>query len=64
LQISSADIRAPAIACTKLRSIGVGLNGGCPTGEWLNKRGYLNWDQRGQGEAIIAAINAVIGRQR
>jgi hypothetical protein len=32
--------------------------------EWLNRRGYLNWDQRGQGEAIIAAINAVIGRQR
>jgi hypothetical protein len=32
--------------------------------EWLNKRGYLSWDQRGQGEAIIAAVNAVIGRQR
>jgi hypothetical protein len=32
--------------------------------EWLNKRGYLTWDQRGQGEAIIAAINALIGRQR
>jgi hypothetical protein len=31
---------------------------------WLNKRGYLRWDQRGQGEAIIAAVNAVIGRQR
>ena len=29
--------------------------------EWLNKRGYLRWDQRGQGEAIIAAVNAVIG---
>ena len=34
------------------------------TMEWLNKRGYLSWDQRGQGEAIIAAVNAVIGRQR
>jgi hypothetical protein len=32
--------------------------------EWLNKRGYLRWDQHGQGEAIIAAVNAVIGRQR
>jgi hypothetical protein len=32
--------------------------------EWLNKRGYLSWDQRGQGEAIIAAVNTVIGRQR
>jgi len=32
--------------------------------EWLNKRGYLRWDQRSQGEAIIAAINAVIARQR
>lgn len=32
------------------------------TMEWLNKRGYLSWDQRGQGEAIIAAGNAVIGR--
>ena len=32
--------------------------------EWLNKRGYLRWDQRGQGEAIIAAVNALIGRQR
>ena len=30
--------------------------------EWLNKRGYLRWDQRGQGEAIIDAVNAVIGR--
>jgi hypothetical protein len=32
--------------------------------EWLNKRGYLRWDQRGQGEAIIAAVNAVIARHR
>jgi hypothetical protein len=32
--------------------------------EWLNKRGFLTWDQRGQGEAIIAAVNAVIGRHR
>jgi hypothetical protein len=32
--------------------------------EWLNKRGYLRWDQRGQGEAIIAAVIALIGRQR
>ena len=32
--------------------------------EWLNKRGYLRWDQRGQGEAIIAAVNALIWRQR
>ena len=31
---------------------------------WLNKRGHLTWDQRGQGEAIIAAINAVIARHR
>jgi hypothetical protein len=28
--------------------------------EWLNKRGYL----RDQGEAIIGAVNALIGRQR
>jgi hypothetical protein len=32
--------------------------------EWLNRRGYLRWDQRGQGEAIIAAVNAVIARHR
>ena len=32
--------------------------------EWLNKRGCLRWNQRGQAEAIIAAVNAVIGRQR
>ena len=32
--------------------------------EWLNKHGYLRWDQRGQGEAIIAAVNALIGRHR
>jgi len=32
--------------------------------EWLNKRGYLRWDQRGQAEAIIAAAGAVaIGLQ-
>ena len=31
---------------------------------WLNKRGYLTWNQRGQGEAIIAAVNAVIARHR
>ena len=31
---------------------------------WLNKRGYLTWDQPGQAEAIIAAVNALIGRQR
>jgi hypothetical protein len=34
------------------------------TMEWLNKRGYLRWDQRGQGEAIIAAVNTLIARQR
>jgi hypothetical protein len=33
------------------------------TMEWLNKRGYLRWDQRGQGEAIISAVNALIARQ-
>ena len=32
--------------------------------EWLNKHGYLRWDQRAQGEAIIAAVNALIGRHR
>ena len=32
--------------------------------EWLSRRGYLHWGQRGQGEAIIAAVNAVIGRHR
>ena len=32
--------------------------------EWLNKRGYLTWGQHRQAEAIIAAVNAVIGRQR
>ncbi len=32
--------------------------------EWLNKRGYLRWDQRGQGEAIIAAVNELIRWQR
>ena len=32
--------------------------------EWLNKHRYLRWDQRGQGEAIIAAVNALIGRHR
>jgi hypothetical protein len=29
--------------------------------EWLNKRGYLRWDRRGQGGAIIAAVNASRG---
>ena len=32
--------------------------------EWLNKRGYLRWDRRGQGEAIIDAVNAAIARHR
>jgi hypothetical protein len=32
--------------------------------EWLNKRGYLQWAQRGQGEAIIAAVNSLIWRHR
>jgi hypothetical protein len=26
------------------------------TMEWLNRRGYLHWDQRGQAEAMIAAV--------
>jgi hypothetical protein len=33
------------------------------TMEWLSKRGYLRWNERGQAEAIIAAVNAVIWRQ-
>jgi hypothetical protein len=32
------------------------------TMEWLSKRGYLSWHQRGQGEAIISAVNALIAR--
>jgi hypothetical protein len=32
--------------------------------EWLNKRGYLTWGQHQQAEAIIAAVNALIGRHR
>ena len=32
--------------------------------EWFNKRGYLTCGQHRQAEAIIAAVNAVIGRQR
>ena len=32
--------------------------------EWLNKRGYLRWDERCRGEAIIAAVNALIRWQR
>jgi len=32
--------------------------------EWLNKRGYLRWDERCRGEAIIAAVNTLIGRHR
>jgi hypothetical protein len=32
--------------------------------KWLSRRGYLNWGQRGQGEAIIAAVNALIARHR
>jgi hypothetical protein len=30
--------------------------------EWLNKRGYLKWDERCRGEAIIAAVNRLIAR--
>ena len=32
--------------------------------EWLNKRGYLRWDDRCRGETLIAAVNALIWRQR
>ena len=31
---------------------------------WLNKRGYLRWDERCRGEAIIAAVNVLIARHR
>jgi hypothetical protein len=31
---------------------------------WLHQRGYLPWDNRGRGEAIIAAVNELIERQR
>ena len=31
---------------------------------WLNKHGYLTWGRHRQAEAIIAAVNAVIGRHR
>jgi hypothetical protein len=34
------------------------------TTAWLNKHGYLRWDQRGQGEAIISAVNALIAHHR
>ncbi len=32
--------------------------------EWLNKRGYLRWNERCRGEAIFAAVNTLIGRHR
>ena len=34
------------------------------TMEWLNRRGYLRWDRRGEGEAIISAVNALIAHHR
>ena len=34
------------------------------TMEWLSRRGYLRWDERCRGEAIIAAVNALFSRQR
>jgi hypothetical protein len=32
--------------------------------EWLNSRGYPRWDERCQGEAIIAVVNALIRWRR
>jgi hypothetical protein len=34
------------------------------TMHWLQQRGFLLWDNRGRGEAIIAAVNELIERQR
>jgi hypothetical protein len=34
------------------------------TMHWLQPRGFLPWDNRGRGEAIIAAVNELIERQR
>jgi len=31
---------------------------------WLHQRGYLAWGERGSAEAIIRAVNELIGRQR
>jgi hypothetical protein len=31
---------------------------------WLHQRGFLPWDNRGRGEAISAAVNELIERQR
>jgi hypothetical protein len=31
---------------------------------WLHQRGFLQWDNRGRGEAISAAVNELIERQR
>ena len=31
---------------------------------WLHQRGYLPWGERGKAEAIIAAVNELIHRQR
>jgi len=31
---------------------------------WLHKRGFLAWGERGKAEAVIAAVNELIGRQR
>jgi hypothetical protein len=32
--------------------------------QWLNKRGYLRWDERCRGEAIISGVNALIAHHR
>jgi hypothetical protein len=34
------------------------------TMHWLQQRGFLPWADRGRGEAIIAAVNELIERQR
>jgi hypothetical protein len=34
------------------------------TVRWLHKYGYLAWGDRGKGEAVIAAVNELISRQR
>jgi hypothetical protein len=31
---------------------------------WLHKHGFLAWGERGKAEAVIAAVNDLIGRQR
>jgi len=63
--VFSASIHLiPQLACAESVDVEFRNHNALVHGASLHRHGYLAWGERGKVEAIIKAVNQLIGRQR